>query len=153
MGWTYHHRSQDQKGWVALDPSFNLAFTKSDGNLASFRDVQANWNYFKSQLPDNYRHEYAYADVRYTNWEKIPILLPAIKWVLDVTIGKESANELSIRVFFFRKYRIVYYVMLSLYLYSWYRIIKRYARKRNAVRKSIGSSTQAGKRLVYRKAS
>jgi len=137
-------------GWVALDPSFNLAFVKEDGTLASFQDVHSDWNYFKNQLPDNYKREYAYDDVRYTNWEKIPVILPGIRFILNHTIGKEATNEMSIRVFFLRKYRILYYIMLSLYLYSWYRIVRRYARKRNAVRKTLTS--QPGKRMVYRRA-
>ncbi len=138
------------KGWVALDPSFDLVFKRKDGNFASFRDVQADWNYFKTQVPENYRKEYAYADVRYTNWEKVPVFSPAFKYALNVTIGKEATNELSLRVFFLRKYRILYYVMLSLYLYSWFRIVRRYTKKRKAVSKNITSKT--GKPLVYRRA-
>jgi len=142
--------AKTKKGWVALDPSFNLAFVKEDGTLASFQDVHSDWNYFQNQLPENYKREYAYSDVRYTNWEKIPIILPGVRFVLEHTIGKEATNEVSIRVLFLRKYRILYYIMLSLYLYSWYRIVRRYNKKRKAVSKSIAS--QPGKPMVYRRA-
>ena len=142
--------AKTKKGWVALDPSFNLAFVKKDGTLAGFQDIHSDWNYFQNQLPVNYKREYAYSDVRYTNWEKIPIILPGVRFVLEHTIGKVATNEVSIRVLFLRKYRILYYIMLSLYLYSWYRIVRRYNKKRKAVSKSIAS--QPGKPMVYRRA-
>src|SRR4030095_13368789 len=71
--------AETKKGWAVLDPSFSLFFKKPDGNLACFKDVQQNWGYYKQQLPEDYIHEYAYADVRYTNWEKIPVVSPALK--------------------------------------------------------------------------
>ena len=144
--------AKTDKGWVVLDPSFKLVFKKPDGNFASFRDVQANWNYYKSQLPQNYRHEYAYADVRYTNWEKVPVISPTVKKVLNIIIGTQATNELSLRVFFLRKYQILYYIMLSLYLYSWYRIVRRYTRKRRVVSKNVSTSSEAAKEPVYRRA-
>jgi hypothetical protein len=144
--------AQTKKGWVALDPSFNLVFTKPDGNFASFNDVHSNWNYYKTQVPNDYRHEYAYADVRYTNWEKIPLVMPALKGMMSLFKGKQATNEISIRVFFLRKYRILFYIMLSLYLYSWYRIVRRYTRKRKAVNKNISTSSEAAKEVVYRRA-
>ena len=144
--------AKTKKGWVALDPSFNLVFKKADGNFASFKDVQSNWNYYMQQVPNNYKHEYNYTDVRYTNWGKIPIVMPVLKSVTSLFIGNQASNEISIRVFFLRKYRILFYIMLSLYLYSWYRIVRRYTRKRKAVSKNISTTSEAPKEVVYRRA-
>ena len=33
---------------------------------------------------------YSYEDVRYSNWTKIPVVFPAIKKILDLTIGKQK---------------------------------------------------------------
>ncbi|HKP32218.1 MAG TPA: transglutaminase domain-containing protein [Chitinophagaceae bacterium] len=111
--------------WVVLDPSFNLFFLRPDGKLASFADVSSNWNYYKNQVPANYKPEYAYEAVRYTNWTKIPVLLPAVKSVLNSTIGKAKADEISLRTFFFRKFLWMFYGVLIVYFYSCYRIVRR----------------------------
>jgi len=121
-----------KNGWVVLDPSFNLYFKKPNGTLASFKDVKADWTYYKQQLPSDYINEYAYSDVRYTNWEKIPVILPAMKSITSLFIGKEATEELSLHVFLIRKFRILFDLVLVLYLYSWFVIVRRYARKRKA---------------------
>jgi hypothetical protein len=130
------------KGWVVLDASFNLFFKKPDGDLASFKDVQHNWDYYKNQLPDDYIHDYAYSDVRYTNWQKVPVFAPALKYVTAVFIGKEATEELSLHVYFTRKFRILYYIALVLYLFSWYKIVRRYMRNTSAARKGIATTMQ-----------
>jgi hypothetical protein len=139
-------------GWVVLDPSFNLSFKKPDGKLASFKDVQNNWDYYKQQLPEDYIHEYAYEDVRYTNWQKVPVLSPAMKGVLNFTIGKEATEDLSLRVFFIRKFKILYYISLALYLYSWFIIVRRYTRKRTASKRSVASGMKGKGSRVYQRA-
>jgi len=144
--------AQTAKGWVVLDPSFTLYFRKPDGALDSFNDVQPNWNFYKQQLPQDYIHEYAYADVRYTNWTKVPVLSPAVKKIFDATLGKQRTNDMSLRVFFIRKFRILYYIALALYLYSWYKIVSRYARKRTAAKKSVPAKMDTGNQRVYKRA-
>jgi hypothetical protein len=96
--------TKTESGWVVLDPMFNLAFKKTDGSLASFKDLQQNWDTYKQQVPPNYSPEYSYRDVRYTNWNKIPVLTPAIKSVLNFFIGKEKADLISIRPYLLRIY-------------------------------------------------
>jgi len=102
--------------WVALDPSFNLIFTKPDGGFASFVDVKNNWDYYKTQVPANYDLSYNYADVRYTNWEKIPVVMPMLKSVLNVTMGEKEANEFSLRNVFLRKFNFLFKATLFVYL-------------------------------------
>jgi hypothetical protein len=139
-------------GWVILDPSFNLSFLRPDGHLASFNDVKNNWGFYSKQLPIDYVKEYAYADVRYTNWNKIPIVLPALKLILNGTMGEKAANDLSIRIFFIRKFRILYYIAMVLYVFSWFLIFKRYRRKRSAARATVSSSMNTDQRQVYKRA-
>jgi hypothetical protein len=144
--------AKTEKGWVVLDPSFNLFFKKPDGNLASFKDVQQNWEFYKQQLPGNYIHAYDYDDVRYSNWSKIPVISPALKGILSAIIGKQQTEELSLRVFLIRKFRILYYLALALYLYSWFRIGKRYFRNRSALKDSMASKMQSNTSSIYRRA-
>ncbi len=73
--------AQTADGWVVLDPLFNISFKKQDGKMASFSDIQRNWQYYQTQLPVGYNSNYNYAGVRYTNWDKIPVIMPAVKKV------------------------------------------------------------------------
>jgi hypothetical protein len=92
--------AKTKKGWVVLDPLYDLYFINETGGLASFKDVSANWNFFKKTLPAGYDTSYRYEAVQYTNWEKIPFLMPVIKSSLDKMIGKNKADEISLRPYF-----------------------------------------------------
>jgi hypothetical protein len=104
-------------GWVVLDPLFDVYFENSSHELASFNDVKENWSYYKSQLPAGYNMDYAYEDVRYSNWSKIPIILPAIKKILDFTLGKEKADGISLRTYFLRKYLLCFRILLVVFVF------------------------------------
>jgi len=124
--------AQTKNGWVVLDPSFNLSFKKPGGGLANFDEVKKDWSYYKQSVPSAYRQEYAYEGVRYTNWEKIPVVSSLVKKTLNVTLGKEKADKLSLRGFFMRKFLILFFLGVFAYLYSWYRIVRRYLRNRHS---------------------
>jgi hypothetical protein len=103
-------------GWVALDPLFDAYFVNPLKQLASFNEIKNNWNYYKSQVPQGYDMNYRYEDVRYSNWSKIPILLPSIKKILDLTLGKEKADTLSLRTYFLRKYNLCFNLFLIIFI-------------------------------------
>lgn len=100
--------------WVVLDPSYNLYFVRPDGQLAGFADIHNNWDYYKNQVPADYNPGYRYADVRYTNWSKIPVLMPALKKVLTLILGPQRTENISLRVFFLHIYAIYFYTTLLL---------------------------------------
>src|SRR6185437_8367123 len=104
----------DGSRWVALDPSYNVFYVRQDGQLASIADIRGNWSYYRNQTPPDYDQAYRYEDVRYTNWSKIPVLMPAIKKVLTWIIGSERTNHLSLRVLFLHVYDIYFYITLIL---------------------------------------
>jgi hypothetical protein len=100
-----------------MDPLYDVYFIKPDGkSLASYADVQKDWTFYSKQLPPNYNHDYRYEDVRYCNWNKIPLLMPAIKKLLDLTMGKQKADEISFRANFLKKYDLFFYIVLFLYI-------------------------------------
>lgn len=99
--------AKTEKGWIVLDPMYDLSFKKQDGNYAAFADLQHNWNYFKQQVPADYDSTYKYEGVRYTNWDKVPVLSNAVKYSLDFIIGKEKADRISIRPLLLRTYYIL----------------------------------------------
>lgn len=57
---------------------------------------------------------YKYEDARYTNWDKIPIILPAIKKVLDWRLGIKKADHVSLRIFMMRKFNVFFICALVL---------------------------------------
>ncbi|MBS1948406.1 MAG: hypothetical protein JST47_11630 [Bacteroidetes bacterium] len=103
--------------WVVADPLFDTYFVKPGGKaFASFNDVKENWGYYSKQLPEGYDPSYQYQDVRYTNWEKIPVVLPALKKTLTFFLGKERVDSMSLRVHFLKIYKFYFYVALIIYL-------------------------------------
>jgi hypothetical protein len=102
-------------GWVVLDPLSNVFFRKPDGQLAGFKDVKDNWSYYQQQLPVNYNMAYRYEGVRYTNWDKIPVVMPLIKNIMYWTMGKEKTDNYSIRSLGLNKYKVLFNIALGAY--------------------------------------
>jgi len=107
---------QANKGWAVLDPTYDVYFTKPDHSLADFEDVSRDWNYYRSQVPANYDTNYRYADVRYTNWTKVPLLSKSLKGVLNLCIGRAAADKVSVRTWFMNIYTIYFYVCILMYI-------------------------------------
>lgn len=85
--------------WVVLDGIYDLAFRNPSGQLASAKEVGADWAYYSRQAPANYNPDYDYSGFYYTNWDRIPIAgwvfgkLPSVKHWLE-------RRETSIRFVF-----------------------------------------------------
>jgi hypothetical protein len=128
--------AKTSKGWVVLDGSYDLFFKNPDGNLASFADVQGNWEYYKKQLPQGYNYAYRYEDVRYTNWNKIPIMMPFIKSVFALFMGK-NADTFSMRTYFIRKFHVLFqctiFIYSTLLLIAMYRYFRKNRYRANAL--------------------
>lgn len=116
-------------GWVVLDPSYDLSFKKTTGQLANFEEVKSNWASFKNQVPDNYNPDYSYSDAQYSNWNKIPVIMPLVKGVLSVVKGKKAANEISIRNIILRKFSLLFNITLVFYILITLLFIKTYIRQ------------------------
>lgn len=110
--------AKKRSNWVVLDPLLVQYFKKPDNSLASFKDVQQNWNYYQHQTHKNYVPSYRYEDVRYTNWEKIKLIGPLTKKIITVLLGQERTNEISIRSYILRKYNILFLLSLIAFIGS-----------------------------------
>ena len=104
--------TQTSKGWVVLDAMFDQFFITAGNRLASFKDVSSDWNYYRLQIKKGYDTAYCYSDVRYTNWGKLPVVLPLCRKVLTLFMGEQRVNEISLRPLFLRKFRVFYYILL-----------------------------------------
>lgn len=99
--------------FAALDPLYDVAFKKTDGTLASFDEIGQNWDLYKLQVPENYPSGFAYEDVRYTNWDKIPVLMPFFRKILG-TVMKNEIETMSIRSMVLNVYK-TYMILLSIF--------------------------------------
>jgi hypothetical protein len=137
--------TKTEKGWIVLDPMFNLAFRDSSGKIAGFKDLQQNWDNYKSQVPADYKPEYSYRDVRYANWKKVPLLTPAIKSTLNFFIGKEKADHISIRPYLLRNYHKLAWVAgfaLLLSLLQTFRVYRRKKKYTSSLNSSLDTSME-----------
>ena len=108
--------TKTKDGWVVLDPLYDLFFMRPDGKLASFADVGAHWDYYSKQVPPGYDYSYNYAGVQYTNWSKIPVVMPATKKVLNWAMGKEKADKISLRNIILSKFEFILKILFVIYL-------------------------------------
>jgi len=104
--------AKSEHGWVVLDPKFDLYFVRPDNKLASFADVAGNWNYYRKQVPIDYNPDYDYAGVRYTNWDKIPVLMPILKKTFSLFFGSKYVDQISLRTYFLKTYQIIFQIGL-----------------------------------------
>ena len=98
--------------WVVLDPTFNIAFVTPDHRLATFDEIHQNWNYYSKQTPTGYNPIYRYENVRYANWTKVPVVMPAIRKFLSLTIGEQNTAHFCIRTHFLDIFSVYYYLLL-----------------------------------------
>ncbi len=97
--------------WVVADPLYDLYFVRPDGRMATFSDVRDNWARYKQQAPPLSHMRYSYAALTHTNWKKIPLITPAVKGILNLVIGKERADAVSLRTIFLRKFHFLFIVL------------------------------------------
>jgi hypothetical protein len=121
--------AKTSRGWVVLDGSYDLYFKKANGALAGFEDVKNNWDYYHTQIPSGYNPNYRYEGVRYMNWDKIPVVMPALKGILTLAIGKKAVNDFSLRSSFLRKFHLLFLVTAFLFMMLWVIVICKYIRK------------------------
>ena len=115
--------------WVVMDASYDLMFKTEDGHFADFKEVHGNWQAYQQQVPANYDMTYSYDAVRYTNWEKIPVVLPALKKVIAVAKGQQVADEFSLRNLVIRKFNLLFKITFGVYLLACFFLVRTYKRQ------------------------
>jgi hypothetical protein len=100
--------------WVVADPRYDLVFRRRDSSLAGFADLHQQWSVYSSQTPPGYDNDYRYEDIRYTRWNKVPVIFPAIHGVLNLVFGKTRTAGLCLRTHFLRVYVVYFFLFLAL---------------------------------------
>jgi len=132
------------RGWVVLDPLYDLCFRRPGGHgLANFRDVQLDWASYSPQTPSGYNPSYRYENVRYTNWQKIPVLMPAAKQLLTLFLGSAAADTFCLRVMVLNVNECLFDVLLAISLLILLVKVFRHIRRRSPTRdaKRSGSTS------------
>jgi hypothetical protein len=130
--------------WVVIDPLFLLTFkSRQDGNWAGFEEVGANWKYYQGFVPAGYDGRYRYENIRYTNWEKIPVVGLMGYKLLSGMIGKERADSISIRVWILNKYYTYLCVFGIGYILFIMLSVRRFRRKHRPVLQAYSRSLAA----------
>lgn len=94
--------------WAVFDPMYDISFRKPIGGLASFSEVSNDWEFYREQVPADYpRDWFGYYGVRYTNWEKIPGVLPAVREGLRWVWLGDEVDSISLRMWVLDIYRIL----------------------------------------------
>lgn len=106
----------DVQRWVVIDPLFLLTFPGEDGSWAGFKEIQSNWAYFQKFVPADYNMAYNYTDVRYANWEKIPVIGKPLYGMLQLLLGKEKAHGISIRPLLLNMYAVWLKIVICFYV-------------------------------------
>ena len=102
--------------WVVADCLFKTIIYNPDSSFASMTDVQKKPAAFVNQFPPYYPYLSAYKEFRYTNWDKIPLLMPMLKSILTLVKGPEWTNTLSLRVYFLNLHKAQFFFLLLLYI-------------------------------------
>ncbi len=116
--------------YVPLDAMYNLHFRTSNGALATSKQVGENWQFYSKQLPSNYPLYFDYGSVRYTNWQKVPFLMPLIKSAAEIFVG-DHVNQISLRSYALNVYKFTAFLVFTAYvltLFAWACVLRRRAK-------------------------
>jgi hypothetical protein len=102
--------------WVVTDPLYDVVFRKPDSSLATFADLHKGWRAFSVQVPAGYDSNYRYEGIRYTNWNKIPVLMPVLHWASILFLGERRTEAVCLRMLLLRTYEVYFYAALLLCL-------------------------------------
>jgi hypothetical protein len=82
--------------WVVGDAAFGVAFFRRDGVPATAADLAADTAFFRAQVDTiaGYQRSFDYNSTTLLNWQKVPVVLPALRAGLERVLGPERVAEL-----------------------------------------------------------
>ncbi len=134
---------EQQQRWAVIDPLFLLTFpSTNDKGWADFEEIKQHWQLYSKSVPANYNSAYNYADIRYANWEKIPVLGKLFYRSLELVVGKEKAHGISIRPYLLNMYAAWLKMMVVFYLLFFVFSYRRFT-KQSVIRKAKAAAAAA----------
>jgi transglutaminase-like putative cysteine protease len=116
LGTTRHVIAEAMVGgrWVVVDALFGRVFRDRGGRMVGCAEVAADWDYYQRQAPEYLEHGYDFRAVRYTNWSKFPVLLPLVKGGLNLVLGHDRADTVSVRSYCLNLYSTYLLLLLGM---------------------------------------
>ena len=116
--------------WVMIDPLFQFIPRTKGGNMASIQYLAKHWSDFEAQMPEDFKNQYRYNDVRYTNWDKFGGIAKPYYGLAKLFMGKAYADTICLRMYGLSTFPLLFWSIegayLSLFVFGFFR----YRRKR-----------------------
>jgi hypothetical protein len=116
--------------WVMIDPLFQFIPRTKGGNMASIQYLAKHWSDFEAQMPEDFKNQYRYNDVRYTNWGKFGGIAKPYYGLAKLFMGKAYADTICLRMYGLSTFPLLFWSIevayLSLFVFGFFR----YRRKR-----------------------
>ncbi len=134
---------EEQQRWAVIDPLFLLTFPSiKDKGWADFGEIKQHWQLYSQSVPADYNRAYNYEDIRYANWEKIPVVGKLMYRSLELVFGKEKAHGISIRPYLLNMYASWLKMMIVFYLVFFVFSYRRFT-KQSVIRKAKAAAAAA----------
>lgn len=134
-GWGAHiiieYYSKTLGKWVMIDPLFTWIPRTKGGNMASIKYVAKHWPDFEAQMPEDFKNQYRYNDVRYTNWDKYGGILKPYYHLAKLFMGKPYADTICLRMYRLSTFPLLVWTALTGYLTVFTFAYFKYRRRRN----------------------
>lgn len=101
--------------WVAADGLFKTFWVNPDSSLASLEEIRENPKLYSNQWPKGYPYQNAFTNFHYTNWDKIPVIMPALHEILCLILGEDKADKISIRIYLLNLHKAQFVFLLLVY--------------------------------------
>lgn len=119
-GWGGHiiieYYSPLLKKWVMIDPLYTFIPRTKSGNMASIKYLAKNWSEFEDQMPKDFKRQYHYNKVRYTNWDKWGGILKPYYGLAKFFCGEDYANTICLRMYRLSTFPLLFWTVIVSYL-------------------------------------
>ena len=134
-GWGAHiiieYYSKTLRKWVMIDPLFTWIPRTKGGNMASIKYVAKHWPDFEAQMPEDFKNQYRYNDVRYTNWDKYGGILKPYYQLAKLFMGKQYADTICLRMYRLSTLPLLVWTAVGGYFSFFILAYFKYLRRRN----------------------
>lgn len=119
-GWGGHiiieYHSPLLNKWVMIDPLYTFIPRTRSGKMASIKYVAKNWAEFEDQMPEDFKRQYHYINVRYTNWDKWGGITKPYYGLAKLFMGKNYADTICLRMYRLSTFPLLFWTIFYSYL-------------------------------------
>jgi hypothetical protein len=109
------YRSDLLNKWIMIDPLYTWIPRNKQGRMAGVKYVAKHWQDFESQMPESFKVQYRYNDVRYTNWDKWGGIGKPYYYLAKLIMGKPYADTICLRMYRLSTFPLLFWTTAALY--------------------------------------